>query len=384
MKLTSLQEATFILALVTLFELTVATSVVDLSIDFETKSSSPGGQVIDGLAASFPKIRRAVVLEHGKIVADYNRKDVDPYEPFPIWSITKSWTSLIIGMMVDTNLLSLEETLGDVWPTNEESNVWDNVPDASFFQGITIESLLTMTSGLVDPDNYFELNEFDGGNQGGASLEDCFMFPSLDGEPGIHTYLSSYNLLSYFIKERTGMSPREYAAKNIFPLLGMEDSEIEWWKNEDGMEYSFHGMAMNAYQMAKFGQLFLQNGLVAPDVPLIRADWVTQATSPLVDAAMIDPETNFSIFNGYGYLFWVADWEKMGYIGAGQMCKCVFIVVGNILLSHFFLTVLAACQSVLSARVVKRFVSTLLSIEFRSLKEIGRIFPALESLVMLL
>lgn len=56
-------------------------------------------------------------------------------------------------------------------------------------------------------------------------------------------FLSISNILSYVIPERAGMSPREYAAETVFEAFGMDDSdEYGWWRNQDGMEYAFHGL----------------------------------------------------------------------------------------------------------------------------------------------
>jgi len=55
------------------------------------------------------------------------------------------------------------------------------------------------------------------------------------------------------IQERTGLSPRVFLDMMVFPALGIDNSDIDWWQNEDGMEYAYHGLLMTAHQMAKFG-----------------------------------------------------------------------------------------------------------------------------------
>jgi len=85
---------------------------------------------------------------------------------------------------------------------------------------------------------------------------------------------NSGRLYSYIFKKLMGVRPREYMAANIFPELGINDNKIGWRKNSDGVHTNGWGMIMSAYDMAKLGQLYLQNGLSAPDTHLISSDWV--------------------------------------------------------------------------------------------------------------
>ena len=89
-----------------------------------------------------------MVLERGKIVTSYVRDGIATSDTYNIYSATKSFMSLLVGMLIDERSLSLDDTLGDVF-TN--STVWDNVEMADYVQSVTIEEMLTMTSGLVNP-----------------------------------------------------------------------------------------------------------------------------------------------------------------------------------------------------------------------------------------
>ncbi len=99
-----------------LFRFVVANDVIDLSADLETGNLvNPGAAAITATANAFPEIRTALVLEHGKIVAEYARDDVDPSDLFQVWSTTKSWMSMLFGFAVKDGLVDLEETLGEIF-----------------------------------------------------------------------------------------------------------------------------------------------------------------------------------------------------------------------------------------------------------------------------
>ena len=67
------------------------------------------------LAEKEPEVKGMVVLENDKIVTEYYKAGENERTRSPIWSRTKAFTALILGVMIKDGLLSLEETLGDVF-----------------------------------------------------------------------------------------------------------------------------------------------------------------------------------------------------------------------------------------------------------------------------
>jgi len=288
-------------------------------------------------ASSDENIRTALVLEHGKVVASYVRDDVDPNEPFQCWSTTKSWISLLTGFLVQDGLLTTEETLGEIFP---DESYWANVTDADFRKAVTIFEMLTMSSGLIsppystDPDVAQEemMAAMDGGIAGGASAEGSLAFP-LIGEKGEFSYLGISNIMSYVILEKTGKTPRQYLAENVLPNLGIPDSDINWWKNSDGVEYAYHGIELTPHQMAKFGQLYVQDGKSSPDNQLISSDWVADSHTPHM-AFTSELAPGWEVTATYGSLFWSGEegtndtaWCALG---AGGQDICIDAVLGRV------------------------------------------------------
>jgi len=147
------------------------------------------------------------------------------------------------------------------------------------------------------------------------------------------SYLPFSTIMSYVIQEKTGMSPRKYAAEKVFPALGMNDSEIGWWQNQDGMEYSYHGLELTATQMAKFGQLYLQGGVSSPDSHLISPKWVSISTSPLVEKFYIENAEGQTITGKFGYLIWLIDGPSLGFSNAGEF-YCALGIGGQDICVH--------------------------------------------------
>eukprot|EP00546_Thalassionema_frauenfeldii_P018624 CAMPEP_0178904242 /NCGR_PEP_ID=MMETSP0786-20121207/5591_1 /TAXON_ID=186022 /ORGANISM="Thalassionema frauenfeldii, Strain CCMP 1798" /LENGTH=286 /DNA_ID=CAMNT_0020575677 /DNA_START=165 /DNA_END=1025 /DNA_ORIENTATION=- len=81
---------------------------------------------------------------------------------------------------------------------------------------------------------------------------------------GYHYILAS-NLLSYILKDRTGMGPEEYVMTKLAPKLGLDESDIEWCENPDGVGSGYHGLKLTLSAMAKIGQFYLQGGKARVD-----------------------------------------------------------------------------------------------------------------------
>ena len=286
----------------------VVRRVVDLS--FQSFPSSPlvnmnpGAENMIRMACTIPELRAFLVLEHGHVVAEYTRPDVDSTVPYKLISTTKSWLNLVIGMIIQDGLLSLDETLGeifvdeDVWKCShkimeeEEKNLLD------FRKSITVKELLTMTSGLELPPPTTDADGNEHWNDGGGTLSEALVTPIIIGvastSKSFH-YLGANNILSYIVSQRTEFaSPREYLEKKAFPFLGIPNHAIEWQKNKEGMELSFYGLSMTPTHMAKLGQLFLQQGRSSTTHSLIHEDWIDAST-----CSQSHGNPN------YGYLWWV-------------------------------------------------------------------------------
>ncbi|KAL7518642.1 hypothetical protein ACHAWX_003453 [Stephanocyclus meneghinianus] len=310
-------------------------TVIDLSRDFQVGSlNNPGAKLIEEkIVSKIPQTRRLLVLERGKIVADYTRQDVDPDEVFILWSAQKSIDSLLFGLAIDFRNLTLDETLGDVFP---DDSLWGDDPDAEYKKSITMFELLTMTSGLVA--NYeavATLNQ--GGDEPGKDLKEAISFLIPNATRGEWNYVDSTILYSYIINARTGMSPRELMASTVFPALGINNDEIGWRTNSDGMDVVTWGMYLNAHHMAKFGQLILQNGLSAPDREIISSDYINDCTSKKVT---VDGDDYYGDW-WYGFWWYTYSGQTVGNeevgdyfcaIGAQSQYICVYPELERVLI----------------------------------------------------
>ncbi|EJK72257.1 hypothetical protein THAOC_06222 [Thalassiosira oceanica] len=261
-----------------------AAAVVDLSKELEVDevavSSSPGAMSVNDYAASDAALRAVMVLEDGKVVANYARDDVGVNEVSPC-SICK---------------LSLNSTLGSVFT---DEYIWDEaMPDADFRKAITIEEMVSMTSGLqaiVFDSEAFTFVNMDDWDHIEPGLKQTIAMPSI-GERGEYSYLGTSDILGFVILEVSGLTPRQYLDQNVLPKLGIDSSDIVWVQNESsGMENVFGGLELTPTQMAKFGQLYLQGGKAGPleSSRVVSEEWVDRSWTVSTEEAdpALTPQT---------------------------------------------------------------------------------------------
>ena len=127
-------------------------ALVDLSSPSYEYSESPHDNdtitALLELASSRKDINAMLALEHGKIVAEYYDKEFESTHNFALWSGTKSWTSLLFGILEQQGFLDVGETLWNIWP---DPNIWESIEDKEERSNIIIESMLQMRAGLKMP-----------------------------------------------------------------------------------------------------------------------------------------------------------------------------------------------------------------------------------------
>lgn len=135
---------------------------------------------------------------------------------FRIGSVTKQFTAIGILQLVEQDKISLQDSI--------QKYVKD-FPSKGYT--ITIENLLTHTSGLIDyssmndPDPYIERRDFTA-----AYIIDYFKKEPLQFKPGTkYAYSNSnYALLAYTIEKITGKSYHSYMEENVIKLAGLTNT----------------------------------------------------------------------------------------------------------------------------------------------------------------
>lgn len=254
-------------------------------------------------------INAELIVKDGVIVDEYYKDGYDRNSVFTLQSTSKSVTSAIVGIAIDKGYIE------DV-----------NVPISNYFPQIleygseykkqmTIWNLLTHTTGLnaSDTANWEEW-------LASTNWVDYVLDREATSRPGtvFNYFTGNTHLLSAIVQQATGKTLYEFGKENLFDKLDIES--VECTTDPQGISDGGNGFAMNIYDMAKLGQLYLNKGNWEGE-QIISEQWINDSTS-----------TQFERNSGsasYGYQWWVrtfGDNKHPAFFAQGHYGQYIFVV----------------------------------------------------------
>jgi CubicO group peptidase (beta-lactamase class C family) len=222
-----------------------------------------------------------------------------------IHSDTKSITSLCIGIAVDQGFIhSVHQSIFDYLPDHQHLNTNNK-------QYITIEHLLTMTSGLRWEEWDISLSSIENDQIGIWFWEDGPMDYVLRrefvAEPGTRFNYSGgdIQILVEILQNATGMSLDAFSEKYLFEPLGIPS--FDWWLIfPSGEIQGAGGLKLTPRDMVKIGAMMLNNGMW-DGKRIISEDWVSKCTSPYRGNYGIKVPGEDLGKVGYAYTWWTKE-----------------------------------------------------------------------------
>ena len=224
-----------------------------------------------------------VVLHEGKVVAERYREGLSARTRLLSWSMAKSFTNALAGLMYGDGLVDIFAPTGiPEWQGDERS-------------AITLNDLMQMQSGL-------EWNE-DYGNRSDVNLmlhreKDMGLYAidkPLEHKPGTFWYYSSgsTNIVMRYLRGKFASDAEflTYVRERLFAPLGIHNAVFE--PDMSGTPVGSSYLYITAREFASFGQLFLGDG-VFQNRRILPEGWVEYSVTPA--SASND---------GYGSFFWL-------------------------------------------------------------------------------
>lgn len=210
-----------------------------------------------------------VVRQGGEVV---HRARFAPGRLRDCFSMTKSVLAMLVGLAVDSGVVSLDE------PVEDEA---------------TVRDLLTMTRGVAsDPEDIDRVMELPSG------WEQAIRGRARRWAPGTRFCYDNEaaHLLAVWLSRRVG-DLEAYASERLFGPLGID--EAEWLRDPEGHCFGAAHLRLSADSLAKLGQLLLDGGTTSTG-RVLDPTWVRAMTTAWTPGG--PPEET-----GYGYLTWVGE-----------------------------------------------------------------------------
>ncbi len=230
----------------------------------------------------YGRLHSFLIIKNSKLVCEeyfYGfRRDV----LHPVESVTKSVTSLLIGMAIDDQKISrVDDRVLNYFPAGD-------YPGLSSYENLKIEHLLTMTSGLAIDEREM------------IARPDRLVYllhRRFKAKPGEQFSYNAGNteLLGAILKSATGLFADVLARERLFKPLHITDFQWHIYK-QNGYPLCGGALALLPRDLAKIGMLVLQNGQWEGK-QIISRSWIKQSTLGRIETG-IDGDR-------YGYQWWV-------------------------------------------------------------------------------
>lgn len=274
-------------------------------------SSRSIAALLDRLEARSVECHSIMVVHRGHVVAEGWWAPYSAERPRLLYSLTKSFTSIAVGLAVADGLLSLDDRVVHVLPDHVPADISEQA------SRITVHHLLSMTAGHPT-DSLAEAWELEPDDL----VKGFLRLPFAAAEGTRHTYDNSTGfVLARMVERVTGRGLPEFLDERVFKPMGVD--RAEWDRVKSGAAFGFHGLHLTTEAIAAFGELLLRGGLWG-DRQLVPREWVELATRRHIDCVPFKDGADDADFScGYGYQFWMSRHGYHGHGSFGQQCVVV-------------------------------------------------------------
>jgi len=284
-------------------------------------SSSALLKFVNALEQQIDEPHSLMLLRRGAVIAEGWWAPCRPESKRMLFSLSKSFASTAIGLLVAEGKLSIDDLVISLFPELTPAN-----PDPNLAQ-MRVRHLLSMSTGH-DKDVTDKI-----ASRADFQFVRAFLELPVEHQPGAHfAYNSAATyMLSAIVQKLSGQPLVEYLRPRLFEPLGIQGEA--WDSSPEGINFGGWGLYLSTEDIARFGQLFLQQG-VWQGRQLVPADWVAQASSKQVSNGDA-PRSDWA--QGYGFQFWCCRHNIYRGDGAfGQYCiimpdqEAVLVMTGGV------------------------------------------------------
>jgi len=239
------------------------TSLPHSTPEAEVVSSQGIIKFLDAANKSKTEFHSFMFLRHGKVIAEgwWNPYRADLRHS--LYSCSKSFTATAVGFAIAEKKLSLDDKVISFFPNELPDTV------SKFLSELTLKDVLIMSDGMEPDPTPKYVN---------ADWIKAFLATPIVHEPGttfLYNSLGTY-MLSAIVTKVTGQKVMDYLKPRFFEPLGI--SGDDWETDIRGINTGGWGLRVKTEDMAKFAELYLQNG-VWNGKQVLPKGWVEEASS---------------------------------------------------------------------------------------------------------
>lgn len=270
------------------------------------------------------ELHSVMVVQNDSVVYERWANGAHPDSLHVLNSVSKTFTSLGVGLAISDSLLSVDDLVVDIFPDNLPDSVSDNLA------AMKIKDLLTMSCGQAHGP---EVSSAIRSNDSISWVSQFLLFP-VDYKPGtVFSYnsLGTY-MLSAAVQKKTGKKLLEYLRERLFEPMAIEGAI--WEESPEGINTGGWGLYLRTEDLAKTGLLMLNRGKWH-GAQLVPAEWIDLMTSRHIQSVQGSPNSiefvptaddlvNSDWVQGYGYQVWRC--RHNAYRADGAACQFIVVI----------------------------------------------------------
>ncbi|WP_375559627.1 serine hydrolase domain-containing protein [Bernardetia sp. OM2101] len=255
-------------------------------------------QMIQTIKKEKLNVNSILITKDGQTVLNANFYPQKPSYLHDVASVSKSITSLMIGVAIDEgHIQSEKQNIVDFFP--KDAHLFENISAKQ----ITIEQLLTMSSSICSDFRQGETLREKMKTKDEPLKEALANLSSSQNEKFVYCSVG-VQILSMIISKATGMTLEEYTIKKLFKPLNITDYRFA--TDQNGDTNASGDIFLTAESLNKIGVLILNEGKYNGK-QVISKDWIQKSTSPQIKLSQEEL---------YGFLWWLR--EDLGGLIEGQ------------------------------------------------------------------
>ncbi len=248
---------------------------------------------LDAMAKKPGELHSFMMVRHGSVIAEGWWSPYAPELRHTMYSMSKSFTSTAVGLAVLEGRLSVDDKVISFFPDELPDKIIDELAE------LRVKHLLSMAVGHGPDSTRNVVRE--------ENWVRAFLAQPFQHAPGsvFHYNSAATYMCSAIVQKLAGKRIVDYLTPRLFEPLGIRG--MTWETCPRGINTGGWGLSLQTEGLAKFGQLYLQQG-EWKGRQLLPAKWVEEATTFKIQqpppAKPARPQEQNDWLQGYCYQFW--------------------------------------------------------------------------------
>ncbi len=264
--------------------------------------ASAAAAFLDALEDGQVNLHGFILMRGGTVDWEGYWKPYESRQPHRMFSVSKSLTSLAIGMLWKDGLLRLDDKIASYFPEYLPNPVPDEITVTTIRHMLTMSTAHKLTTYKQTQDDNW--------------TRTFFTTPPTKTPGAVFTYdTSSSHTLAALVQKLTGKSLLQFLKERLLNPLGCT-GETAWLADPSGVCQGGTGLMMTLPDLAKIAAMCMRGG-----DGLVDERYLAEATQAQISTVM---QPRLEEQHGYGYQFWRTGSNGYAMYGiGGQLAICL-------------------------------------------------------------